>query len=134
MYVIVIVLRENEGGFMECQLFSTFSLLTNFQRARVVAQLFRVDTTPFDSSLRCVKGDRAWLHSLFLLVLLICFKTSKWATYFFFCETRKQQQNTNLSNEKIVNNELEKRFVSLGEKNLMSTTKIPIVGKPNKQQ
>ena len=60
MYVvIVIVLRENEGGFMECQLFSTFSLLTNFQRARVVAQLFRVDTTPFDSSLRCVKGDRA---------------------------------------------------------------------------
>ena len=35
----------------------TFSLLTNFQLEN--EQLFRVDTTPFDSSLRCVKGDRA---------------------------------------------------------------------------
>ena len=49
--------RKWGGGFMECQVFSTFSLLTNFQLGN--EQLFRVDTTPFDSSLRSVKGDRA---------------------------------------------------------------------------
>ena len=35
-------------------------VLTNFQQ--LLPKVFRVDTTPFDSTLWSVKGDRAWLN------------------------------------------------------------------------